>query len=245
MITHFYTTDLQLSEKLDIVCVDNLDSLDETNAFFELDEQKLILHLMLDEKPNVLTIDLADGETAVRANKVSKSNEVIAKAIGCKPHYRPKVLDATAGMGRDALMMAMLGCNVIMQERNFAIFHLLNDALNHLKKHSEIPADITDQISLAYRDSIQVLNESHHFDVIYLDPMFPIRKKSALVRKEMRLFKLLTGDDLDSDQLLDTALRSEVKRIVVKRPKGAVTLTSKKPNHEIKSKNFRYDIYLR
>jgi len=245
VIDQFLTSDPKLSKKLNLRCVNNIDQLNESNAIFELIDKRLTLHLLLDTKPCNLAIDLADGEVAIRASKVSKSNEVIAKAIGCKPHYRPNVLDATAGMGRDALVMAILGCNVVMQERNFAIYHLLENALKRLRDNPEIADTVTHQISLNNKDSIQTLGIKEEIDVIYLDPMFPTRKKTALVKKEMRLFKLLTGDDLDSDQLLISALNSHVKRVVVKRPKGVPVLAGKKPSHEIKSKKFRYDVYLR
>ena len=243
MITRFFAKTEELSKKLNIDYVSDLGILDQSSAIFDFDsaadfnpgDQQLILHLLLDGKADRLSFDLTDGEVAKRASQVSKSNEVIAKAIGCKSHYRPNVLDATAGMGRDSLMMAMLGCEVVMQERNFAIFHLLENALERLKN---------DSLTLCRQDSIQSLTNDKQINVIYLDPMFPERKKTALVKKEMRLFKLLTGDDLDSDQLLSSALQSKVSRVVVKRPKGAPFLGDKKPSHEIKSKKFRYDVYL-
>jgi len=197
----------------------------------------------LDSKPSQLAFDFADGEVGFRAARVSKSNEVVAKAIGCKPHYRPRILDATAGMGRDSLIMALLGCEVFMFERNFAIFQLLQNALNNFK---QVPgySDVSARISLLQKNSIDSFSEAGEVDVIYLDPMFPARKKSALVKKEMRLFKMLAGDDPDADQLLENALSSSVKRVVVKRPKGAPVLASKKPTHEITAKKFRYDVYL-
>lgn len=226
------------------VSVAKLDDLNGENAIFDLDGSQLILHLLLDNKSDILKFDLAEGEVALRANKVSKSNEVIAKAIGCKSYYRPNVLDATAGMGRDSLMMAMLGCKVIMQERNFAIYHLLENALFRLKNSGEFKSEIIDRISLHQQNSIDVLSVIEELDVIYLDPMFPTRKKSALVKKEMRLFKLLAGEDLDSEHLLLKSLASGVKRVVVKRPKGAPLLADKTPSHEILAKKFRYDVYL-
>ena len=228
-------------------------------AIFEMLDNKLCLNLLLDGKTNQLTFDFIDGEVGFRASRVSKANEIVSKAIGCKPYYRPKVLDATAGMGRDSLIMALLGCEVIMQERNFAIYHLLADALQRFKQDPD-SFDVSDKISLLEKNSIDSFDdvggdglidnglvETHlaGIDVIYLDPMFPVRKKSALVKKEMRLFKLLAGEDPDADSLLDKALNSKVKRIVVKRPKGAPFLAGKKPSHDIVAKKFRYYVYLR
>lgn len=268
----FATTTQKLAKKLGLSKVLSIDQLSSKIAVFEMQDQQLVLHLTLEDKPDLLKFDLAHGEVAIRAAKASKSNEVVAKAIGCKSFYRPKVLDATAGMGRDALMMAMLGCNVVMQERNFAIYHLLENALTRLKQSPDFKTEVTQRLSLYQQNSIDSfeasdvlqdfdflddtdvlrdtdvlkdINVLEDIDVIYLDPMFPERKKSALVKKEMRLFKLLAGEDLDSDQLLLNGLSCSVKRVVVKRPKGAPVLAGKKPSHEILAKKFRYDVYLK
>lgn len=216
----------------------------EAEAIFGLTDNKLSLSLLLDGKPHQLIFDFIEGEVGFRASRVSKANEIVSKAIGCKPYYRPKVLDATAGMGRDSLIMALLGCEVIMQERNFAIFHLLQNALARFQQNPDY-FEISGKISLLEKNSIESFEQLSDIDVIYLDPMFPVRKKSALVKKEMRLFKLLAGEDPDADNLLENALKSNIKRVVVKRPKGAPFLANKKPNHEIVAKKFRYDVYLR
>jgi len=244
LISNFYATTESLARTLSIDRVIALYELNSENAIFDWQDDQLVLHCLLDNKTDILKFDLAQGEVAIRANKVSKSNEVIAKAIGCKSHYRPKVLDATAGMGRDSLMMAMLGCDVIMQERNFAIYHLLANALQRLKDSPNFNSSFIQNIVLQKQDSISSLFTDENIDVVYLDPMFPERKKTALVKKEMRLFKLIAGEDLDADQLFLNAIKSGAKRVVVKRPKGAPLLANKKPSHEIRAKKFRYDVYL-
>ena len=218
-------------------------AVNDHQATFEFLNEKLILNLLLDGKPNQLIFDFADGEVGFRAARVSKANEVVSRAIGCKPYYRPKVLDATAGMGRDSLIMALLGCEVILFERNFAIFQLLQNALEHFKQQENY-SEVSERITLIQKNSIDSFSDLDQVDVIYLDPMFPSRKKSALVKKEMRLFKLLAGEDSDADSLLVNALKSSAKRVVVKRPKGAPLLAGKKPSHEIVAKKFRYDVYL-
>ncbi len=234
---------VKLSQQLALDKVLSLTQLDEKHGIFELTDQGLKLHLLLDGEKQVLIFDLVEGEVANRAVKASKSNETIAKAIGCKPHFRPKVLDATAGMGRDAFIMAALGCQVVMQERNRAIYLLLQDALQRFNR-SSLVSSFQFPIELLYQDFFQMKPLENDFDLIYLDPMFPERKKSALVKKEMRLFKRLVGDDNDADELLLKSLASQAKRVVVKRPKGAPCLANKKPSHEIKAKKFRYDVYL-
>ena len=219
----------------------SLEDITEEQGVFEYNENGLFLHLLLDGSLANLHLDLNEGRVGYRAKSVSKNNELIARAIGIKSHYRPKVLDATAGMGRDALIMAKLGCPVIMQERCFPIYLLLENALDRLFQNQ---LKLTNLLTLHKVDSINALTKEESIDVIYLDPMFPARKKSALVKKEMRLFKKLAGDDLDADQLLKSALQAQVKRVVVKRPKNAPQLLELNPNFEIKSKNFRFDVYL-
>jgi 16S rRNA (guanine1516-N2)-methyltransferase len=232
-------------------------SLEANQGIFEFIGKQLSLHLLLDNKPSTLTFDFEAGPMAYRRGNVSKSNEIIAKAIGCKPHYRPRVFDATAGMGRDAMIMAQLGCDVILCERNFAIYHLLNNALSRFKENCD-DNQLKQRLNLIYQNSLEQLNllssdsgdnqTNQTIDVIYLDPMFPDRKKSALVKKEMRLFKLLAGNDEDSmdlfNQAIQTVTKHKVKRIVVKRPKSAEKLTELQPSHEILGKQFRYDVYL-
>lgn len=81
------------------------------------------------------------------------------------------------------------------------------------------------------------------FQVVYLDPMFPHNDKSALVKKEMRAFRPVVGDDLDADQLLDAALAIAENRVVVKRPRKAPFLADRKPSLQFQGKSSRYDIY--
>ena len=245
MITEIAASTESLAYRLELDRVASLPELTESLAIFEEAAELLILHLLLDGKPSQLGFSLGDGEIASRAVKVSKSNELVAKAIGCKSHYRPKVLDATAGMGRDALIMVMLGCEVVMQERNKIIYHLLRNAYENFRSSALFSLSTISRLSLKHQNSIDSFGNIDDIDVIYLDPMFPERKKSALVKKEMRLFKRVAGEDLDSDQLMGEAIETGVARIVVKRPKGAPYLAQKRPNHEIKGKKFRYDVYLR
>ena len=88
------------------------------------------------------------------------------------------------------------------------------------------------------------LPKTKYPDVIYLDPMFPSRSKSALNKKSMRILKEIVGKDSDSDQLLKIALKTALKRVVVKRPKLAPHLAGKKPDITYRGKSSRFDVYL-
>ena len=115
-----------------------------------------------------------------------------------------------------------------------------------LRQDSETAAVIQDKLFLMSGDAKQLLAAiaAQDKDVIYLDPMYPPRTKSALVKKEMRLLRGLVGDDGDTSQLLAIALRQAQKRVVVKRPRLAPPLQGPPPSIAIESKNTRYDIYL-
>ncbi len=82
-------------------------------------------------------------------------------------------------------------------------------------------------------------------DVVYLDPMYPHKKKSALVKKEMRVFQSLVGADLDADALFAPAYELATKRVVVKRPDYAEFLGGAKPSMAIETKKNRFDVYVK
>jgi 16S rRNA (guanine1516-N2)-methyltransferase len=99
-------------------------------------------------------------------------------------------------------------------------------------------------MQLQFGSGYEYLKE-HQCDVVYLDPMFPHKKKSALVKKEMRVFQSVVGADLDADKLLDAALNAARYRVVVKRPDYAPFLNDKKPTMSIKTKKNRFDVYVK
>ena len=170
--------------------------------------------------------------------------EQIAKAVGLKKGVVPSVIDATAGLGRDSLILAALGCEVTLYERHPVVRALLRDGLVRGAACSDVSGIIARMILL---ESNFIEASAHLFDdavdVVYLDPMFPERNKSALVKKEMRVFKQIVGVDDDADALLEPALRIAKHRVVVKRPKAAPFLAGYPPSFQLKGKSGRFDIY--
>ena len=169
--------------------------------------------------------------------------QLIARAAGLKNGIVPSVLDATAGLGRDAFVLASLGCKVQLLERSPVISELLSCALQTAKL-SEID-DIVARMTLETADAVGWLNAQtgNVADVIYLDPMYPQRDKSSLVKKEMRVFKELVGTDGDDAALLAAALDKARYRIVVKRPRKGVMIEGPAPTYQLSGKSSRYDIY--
>jgi 16S rRNA (guanine1516-N2)-methyltransferase len=167
-------------------------------------------------------------------------SELIAKAIGISKGF-VEVLDLTAGLAQDAVVLARLGCKVTAVERSPFIFPLLEDA----KKRAE-GIEWIGRIQFINRNSIDLLldtNFSLHPQVVYLDPMFPEKKKSALPRKEMQIFRKVVGDDMDSEKLLELCLRSNVERVIVKRPIHAPDLLPG-VTHRFEGTSVRYDLYI-
>jgi 16S rRNA (guanine1516-N2)-methyltransferase len=205
--------------------------------YLYLTTERLELHNFTN-KP--IFVDFVGGILGYRCRHGGGRKQALAKAIGLKHGATPTVVDATAGLGKDAFVLASLGCHVKMLERSPIVAALLYDGLQRAE------TIITDHLSLIYQDAENWLSKIPILDapdVIYLDPMYPHRKKSALVKKEMRLFREIVGEDLDAPALLKTALACAARRVVVKRPKLATPLADYKPSFCIKSENTRFDVY--
>lgn len=190
-------------------------------------------------------VDFISGKNAHRRQFGGGRGQALAKAIGLKPGFNPTVIDATAGWARDAFVLASLGCQLTLLEQQPLLAALIEDGLNRAANDSDI-AGIVARMSLLNVNAVDYLTallEADWPDVIYLDPMYPSRDKTALVKKEMQILHQLVGNDQTGAALLDIALQRAKKRVVVKRPKGAPLLNAKKPVAEVASKNTRYDLY--
>ena len=195
--------------------------------------------------PGPVFIDFVSGKSAHRRQFGGGRGQPLARAVGLKKGETPTILDATAGLGRDAFVLATLGCKVTLIERSPIVHALLADAIERALQDSTV-ADIVDRFTLINANAIEfmkTLSGDERPDVVHLDPMYPHRDKSALVKKEMRVFRDIVGDDLDSAQLLSAARECALKRVAVKRPIKADYLGGMKPDAEIKSPNTRYDLY--
>lgn len=194
-----------------------------------------------------VSIDFISGKKNHRRQFGGGKGQPLARAIGISGENTPNVLDATAGMGGDAFVFATLGCQVLMVERSPIVSALLQDALDRALNASNLDPDVREivgRLSLVNADAADyLLNEQPQVEVVYMDPMYPDKKKAASAKKEMKVLQQLLGPDMDSEKLLAAALRTASKRVVVKRPAKAPTIKGIQPNAEIKSPNTRYDIY--
>ncbi len=205
-----------------------------------------------DNNKNIsIHIDFLAGDLAHRQQFGGGRGQSIAKAIGLKQGVKPPyVIDATAGLAKDAYVLACLGCPVTLLERSPVIAELINDAIRRAKYDEHFQSIVKTGFKVIAESSIDYLtrliekSKSDYPDVIYLDPMYPDRKKSASVKKNMQILQVLLGKDPDTEELLNISLKAAKKRVVVKRPKGAANLSDIKPTYQVNSKKTRYDIYI-
>jgi len=202
-------------------------------------------------------VDFTDGRVGRRVRQGISAREPLARAIGLGGRTRPRirrVLDATAGLGRDAFLLASLGCDVVAVERHPVVGALLADGLRRL------PDDVLEgRLRYAAGDAREVL-AGHPTDppdvvpadwqpeTVYIDPMFPARRKAALVKKDMQTLQGLVPESPEHElaALLDLALRHASRRVVVKRPTGAPALdAATRPSHAVTGgRTTRYDVYV-
>nr|WP_083481759.1 class I SAM-dependent methyltransferase [Agarivorans gilvus] len=207
-----------------------------------LDSEGLSLRWCDEAKLGAVKVDFLSGKAAHRRHYGGA--EAVSKAVGVKKGQRPSVIDATAGLGRDAFVLANLGCQVTMFERSPWVAALLEDGLNRAKADPEIGEWVAQRMKLVHANSISDIQQHQlQAEVVYLDPMYPHRKKSAQVKKEMRIFQQLVGADADADKLLQQALQIATRRVVVKRPSSAAPLAGKAAANQLNTKTHRFDIY--
>lgn len=198
-----------------------------------------------DKKWQPFYIDFTKGQLHYRSKQAGLRSELIARAMGAKPKDQPKILDATAGLGKDAFILASLGFHLTMLETSPIVYYLLADGLKRARNSLET-AEIADRLHLIHADAIDWLqNPPFSPDIIYLDPMFPERKKSASVKKDMVFLQELLGKCENQENLFSKAFACAKKRVVVKRPRKAACLsTERKPDFAFEGKSSRFDIYL-
>lgn len=198
------------------------------------------------QAPGPVYVDFAGGSVGHRFRFGGGRGQLIAKAVGIKKGFLPVVIDATGGLGRDSFVLASLGCSVTLIERSPIIAELLRDGMARAELDHEVGAIVRERMQLVTADAIAylaTLSEAQRPDVVYLDPMYPERHKSAAVKKEMRAFQLLLGGDEDEADLLAAALRYARKRVVVKRPRQAESIAGPKPSLSMSGQSTRFDIY--
>ena len=193
-------------------------------------------------KQGGLTVEL-DMHSAEQRSWPAAKKGPLAQAIGRKTG---NVIDATTGWGQDSFYIFRMGYQLKCIERSQVMVELLRDGLQRLSGQEWMQHLGLKPPQLLAGNAIEILGEIEtRPDCIYLDPMFPPkRKKSALVRKSMLILRDLLGDDLDREQLFAVALKATGKRVVVKCPHYAEPLGGE-ANESFQGKLVRYDVYFK
>jgi 16S rRNA (guanine1516-N2)-methyltransferase len=190
--------------------------------------------------------DFAAAGLRRRLLRAGPRSEPLVRASGLRRGAVLRVLDATAGLGRDAFLLAWLGADVLAVERQPIIAALLLDALDRARALPEL-APAAARVRVQVADALQVLAALAPADqpeVVLLDPMFPDLRRSAAPRKELAALRRLLGDADDAAQLLPAALAVARRRVVVKRPAHAPVLGGIAPHHSLPGASTRFDVYL-
>lgn len=197
-------------------------------------------------------VDFVRGPTGFRRRRQSRSavhashRQPLARAVGLR-HGFVSVVDATAGLARDAFLLACLGCRVTAIERSEILAALIRDGLRRAAAEGSPDLHaVLDRMTLAVGDArelLAVMPETAAPQVVYLDPMYPPRQKAALPQKEMQICRRLVGDEGGAGELLAVARRVARHRVVVKRPRRAAPLCPG-PDLQFSGKQVRYDVYL-
>ena len=220
------------------------------NISMRTDPESNRLELMIEDEKNKsrLSVEFVKGPLGYRRIKGGGKHEAIAKAVGLHHYQKPiSVLDATAGFGQDAFILASLGCRLHVVEQSPMVAALLADGLKRASADPVIGswASLITLTVANSQDILDGLKSSDYPMVVYLDPMFPASQKTAASSLKMRVLRELVCDiPVDAASLLHSARLKAQKRVVVKRPKGASTLTEEAPHFCIRSRSYRYDVYL-
>ena len=199
---------------------------------------------MLNNIQKMLKCSFIEGSILHRLKYGKGRGQNLAKAVGMKSNKNRTIIDATAGLGYDAFILASLGANVTLIERSKIMYNLLQEGISEAKSFGGEISGIISRMNLIFGDSKFILPDLLP-EVILIDTMYKDRKKTALVKNDMRLVRDIVGSDSDYIQLIDVALNQASNRVVIKQPRYADQIDNIKPySHQILGKTIRYDVYM-
>ena len=191
-----------------------------------------------------LICDFTGGAVGHRFRFGGGRGQSLPKAVGMKGGHTPTIVDATAGLGGDAFLLASLGGEITLIERSVEVHKVLKEGMKRAQDAGGEVAEVIGRMTLLLGDAKDLL-PSLCPDVVMVDPMHPPRKKLALVKSQMRLIREIVGEDPDQIDLVKVALQTARKRVVLKWPRRADTLDGIPPySHQIIGKTTRYDVFM-
>lgn len=192
-----------------------------------------------------LDIDFIGGAVGHRLRSGGGRGQALPRAAGFSKGRTPSIIDATAGLGRDAFLLASLGANVTMIERSKPVYEALKAAMEKAKAENDVLAKIISRMNLIHGDAKTILPKLAAADAIIIDPMHPPRRTKAKVKKNLRILRDIVGADDDAAELMRIALKTARKRVVLKYPRKADFMADiPKPSHQIIGKTTRYDVFM-
>ena len=232
----------KLAQKLQLPVVESVENDHSVDYFLSYQNHVLVLIDKNAPKKQGLSVNIKPRSGEQLSYPAPKKND-LAKAIG---RQTKTVIDATAGWGQDALALFRMGYQVECFERSPMMSALLEDGFLRLGQTKWVQSRQLSPPTFTQGNAIDLLNKLQTFpDCLYLDPMFPPkRKKSALAKKAIQILQQTLGQDEDKQQLFEVALRVAKKRVVVKSPLYAEPLGGK-PQMCVHGKLVRYDVYLK
>lgn len=232
----------RLAEQLGLDCVDAMLK-NNYSAVLSVTSQGLELSFTAVDAPGPLFVDFLKGRERHRQLYGGGRRQLLARALCLHKQKNPTICDVSAGLGRDAFVLAALGAQVTMIERSPIIGALLQDGWQRAQCVDWIRDLTWRYLQLDSFIYLQNLSFNQRPQMIYFDPMFPERKKSALVKKEMRIIREFAGEDTDAPALLSLALTVARERVVVKRPRLASSIPGPVPHFTLMGQSCRFDIY--
>ena len=191
-----------------------------------------------------LRVDFVSGAVAHRLKFGGGRGQALAKAMGLRAGKTPMIVDATAGLGRDAFLLASLGAQVTLIERSPQMHALLVQGMQRAEDEGGEFSDIIGRMTLLQGDAKDLLPELSG-EAILIDPMHPPRKNSALVKRELRQVREIVGSDDDAAELVRVALKHARSRVVLKWPAKADPIVGIRAcSHQILGKSTRYDVFM-
>ena len=190
---------------------------------------------------SILNINFLKGSLGWRIRR-SEHESSLKKAIG-KHSNQLTIFDATAGQLNDSMIFLSLGHKVVAVEQSKILYLLVSDAIR--RAGNELP--ILDNLKFINGNSLEIFKkDNNHFDLIYLDPMYPIVKKNVKRSGNLNCIKeILSYENFmnDGDTLIANFMSLKYKKIILKRPLKSKNNYSN-INYQIKGKAIRYDVFL-
>ncbi len=191
-----------------------------------------------------LRVDFVSGAVGHRLRFGGGRGQDLPKAMGLRAGKTPMIVDATAGLGRDAFLLASLGAQVTLIERSAEMHALLADGMARAAAEDDGYREIIGRMTLLHGDAKDLLPDLGG-EAILIDPMHPPRKNSALVKRELRQVREIVGTDGDAADLLRVALSAAKQRVVLKWPAKADPIEGVRAcSHQIRGKSTRYDVFM-